>query len=92
MCETNPPAVTRTGRSSRAWRLLVYFVAWLVVGTFFVTCVYFADSAQSWGREGRWVAGFVQTYALALPGGFVIQIGAALLLRLFTRTMLRPRT
>ena len=69
----------------RALSALVYLAAWLVVGTFFVTCAYFADSAQSWRREGRGVAGFLYTYALALPGGFAIQIAAAVLLRLLTR-------
>ena len=64
---------------------MVYFVVWLLVGTFFVSCAYFADSAQSWGREGRWIRGFLYTYALALPGGFAIQLGAAMLLQLLTR-------
>ena len=71
----------------RALSALVYLAAWLMVGTFFVTCAYFADSAQSWRREGRGVAGFLYTYALALPGGFAIQMSAAVLLRLITRAM-----
>lgn len=56
-----------------------------MVGTFFVTCVYFADSAQSWRREGRGVPGFLYTYALALPGGLAIQLAAAISLRVLTR-------
>jgi len=68
------------------WRAAVAgVVVWLLVGTFFVASVYFADSAQSWGREGRWLSGFFYVYALALVGGFPIQIVAALLLRALTR-------
>jgi hypothetical protein len=68
------------------WRAaLSYVVVWLLVGTFFVASVHFADSAQSWGREGRWLSGFFYVYALALAGGFPIQIVAALLLRRLTR-------
>ena len=63
----------------------MYLVLWLLAGTFFVACAYFADSAQSWGREGRWLSGFVYVYALALVGGFGIQIVAALLVRGLTR-------
>ncbi len=77
------------GQRSRIWALLLYLLAWILVGTFFVTCVYFADSAQSWRREGRGVAGFLYTYALALPGGFALQVTAALLVLLLTRVTRR---
>ena len=73
------------GGRGNVWTLLLYIVSWILVGTFFVTCVYFADSAQSWRREGRGVAGFLYTYALALPGGFAVQVAAALLVMLLTR-------
>lgn len=73
------------GRRSRVWALLLYLVVWILVGTLLVTCLYFADSAQSWRREGRGVAGFLYTYALALPGGFAVQVAAALLVLLLTR-------
>lgn len=63
----------------------VYILASLLVGTFFVAAVYFADSAQSWGREGRRVFGFFYVYALALVAGFPMQIVAAILLRWITR-------
>jgi hypothetical protein len=64
---------------------ILYLVVWLLVGTFFVASVYFADGAESWGREGRYVSGFVFVYALALAGGLPTQIIAALLVRWLTR-------
>jgi hypothetical protein len=63
----------------------LYVVVTALAGTFFVACAFFADTAQSWGREGRWVAGFLYVYALSLAGGFAIQIAAAFLLRWLTR-------
>ena len=63
----------------------MYVVAFVLVGTFFVASVYFADAAASWGREGRWLWGFFFTYALTLIAGFTIQILAAVLLRWMTR-------
>jgi hypothetical protein len=60
---------------------LVYAVVWLVVGGFFVAAVPFADAAESWGREGRWVSGYLYVYALSLAGGWAMQIAAAALLR-----------
>ena len=57
----------------------------MLVGTFFVASLYFADGAESWGRERRWLAGFVQVYRLALMLGFVIQIVNAVVLRWLTR-------
>ena len=72
-------------RRRKVWALPLYVVTWILVGTFFVTCVYFADSAQSWRREGRGLAGFFYTYALALPGGFAVQVSAALLVLLLAR-------
>lgn len=62
-----------------------YVVVAVLVGTFFVACAYFADSALSWGREGRWISGFLYVYVLAFAGGFAIQIIAAVLLRWVTR-------
>ena len=69
----------------------MYVVAFVLVGTFFVASVYFADSAQSWRREGRWLWGFFFTYALTLIAGFMIQIFAAVLLRWVTRVTQRDR-
>jgi hypothetical protein len=66
-------------------RGVVYIVVAVLVGTFFVAAVYFADSAESWGREGLWVSGFLRIYTLALAGGFGIQIVAAVSLRWLTR-------
>lgn len=66
-------------------RGVLYVVVAVLVGTFFVAAVYFADSAESWAREGLWVSGFLRTYALALAGGFGIQIVAAVCLRWLTR-------
>lgn len=60
---------------------VVYVVAAVLVGTFFVAIAYFSDSAESWGREGRWASGFALIYSLALAGGFLVQIVFALLLR-----------
>ena len=57
----------------------------VLVGAFFVAAVYFADALESWGREKRWVSGFLQVYLLALIGGLAIQIVAAILLRSLTR-------
>jgi hypothetical protein len=65
--------------------LAVYLPITVLAGTFFVTVAYFSDSAESWGREGRWIPGFVQTYGLALAGGFVMQAVFAVLLRWSTR-------
>ena len=64
---------------------MLYVIIAVLVGTFFVAAVYFADGAESWGREGRWAAGFLQVYRLALLIGFAIQIVAAVLLRWLTR-------
>lgn len=78
------PLVNR-GRLSSFLSLAVYLVVSVLAGTFFVACAYFADAGQSWGREGRWVSGFLYVYALSLAGGLAIQIAAALLLRWLTR-------
>lgn len=61
-------------------RALFVIVA-VLVGTLFVAIAYFSESADSWGREGRWAAGFGLIYSLALAGGFVVQIAFAVLLR-----------
>jgi hypothetical protein len=80
------PAPAEPRRWTRAvWRAIAYLAVWLLVGSFFVACAYFAESSASWRREERPVWGFLQTYALALTGGCAIQILAALLLRLLTR-------
>jgi hypothetical protein len=63
----------------------LYLIVAVLVGTFFVASVYFADGAESWGREGRWVPGFLQVYRLALLLGFVLQVVAAVFLRWLTR-------
>lgn len=65
--------------------LAFYFPVAILTGTFFVTLAYFVDSARSWGLEGRWLAGFAQTYGLALAGGFVMQVAFAALLHQATR-------
>ena len=64
---------------------MLYVIIAVLVGTFFVASVYFADGAESWGREGRWAAGFLQVYRLALLIGCAMQIVAAVLLRWLTR-------
>jgi hypothetical protein len=64
---------------------VLYVVIAVLVGTFFVAAAYFAEALESWGREERWVSGFLQVYVLALVGGFAIQIVAAILLRSLTR-------
>jgi hypothetical protein len=61
-------------------RALFVIVA-VLVGTLFVAVAYFWESADSWGREGRWAAGFGLIYSLALAGGFLVQIAFAVLLR-----------
>jgi hypothetical protein len=63
----------------------VYVIVAVLVGTFFVASVYFADGAESWGREGRSVPGFLQVYRLALLLGCLLQVVAAVLLRWLTR-------
>jgi hypothetical protein len=73
------------GRFGSFFSLVVYLAVSVLAGTFFVACAYFADTAQSWGREGRWISGFLYVYALSLVGGFAIQTAAALLLRWLTR-------
>lgn len=66
-------------------RGLFYIVTAILIGTLFVAAAYFLDAAESWGREGRWVPGFVQTYVLALAGGFAAQAAFAVLLLWLTR-------
>jgi hypothetical protein len=78
-----PSAADRDGWSWRA--ALLYLIIGVLAGTLFVSLAYFADSADSWGREGRWASGFVLTYSLALAGGFLVQAAFALLLRWLTR-------
>lgn len=70
--------------------LAFYFPVAILTGTLFVTLAYFAESARSWGLEGRWAAGFAQTYALALAGGLVMQVVFAALLRWATRASRLP--
>jgi hypothetical protein len=64
---------------------IVYIACWLLTGTFFVGLVYFADSAQSWRLEGRFVFGFFYTCVLTLISGFAVQIIAALVVRWLTQ-------
>lgn len=73
------------GKGKGTDRGVLYVIIAVLVGTFFVAAAYFADALESWGREERWVSGFVQVYVLALIGGFAIQIVAAILLRSMTR-------
>jgi hypothetical protein len=73
------------GKGIGTGRGVLYVIIAVLVGTFFVASVYFADGAESWGREGRWAAGFLQVYRLALLIGFPIQIVAAVVLRWLTR-------
>ena len=77
--------LTRWRKGKGTDRGVLYVIIAVLVGTFFVASVYFADGAESWGREGRWAAGFLQVYRLALLIGFAIQIVAAVLLRWLTR-------
>jgi hypothetical protein len=74
----------RTPGKSKHWNIL-YFPVAVLVGTFFVALVYFGDGAESWGREGRWVPGFLQVFTLALVGGLAVQLFFAFLLRWLTR-------
>jgi MFS family permease len=64
---------------------VIFVVAAVFVGTFFVAMAYFSDAAESWGREGRRASGFVLVYSLALAGGFLVQVVFAVLLRWVTQ-------
>lgn len=69
----------------RLGAVLLYTAGWVLVGTLFVACAYFADAAESWGTEGRRFAGFAYTYVLALVLGSPVQIVAAMCARVLTR-------